>query len=230
MLGLRHQRRACLKDYRDIWQWHGLFAAFFYWLFRLSELTPTRIWLWLPKKIGFLKRLAWNGRFEKATPWWHDIGVLLLVGVTYGAIRGAWSLQDWLSITARWVAWLLLVDMLAYHIRVLWFDDLEIRRSNEHRKVWSHRRIFFQALINFAQSLCLFAVLYHTYQPTVSFRTLLQASFTVATTLTRPDSLKAPTILVDLQVGVAIFFLVVVISVVASIGYNRPELGKSFNE
>ncbi|MCJ7545731.1 MAG: hypothetical protein MUP30_02715 [Deltaproteobacteria bacterium] len=225
------------KNYHDIRQWHGLFVAFFYWLFRLSKLTPYRIWLWfpekIPEKIGFLKRFkrfAWNARFEKATPCWHDMGVILLVGLTCGAILGSWSQQNWLSIAAWWVAWLLLVDMLAYHIRVLWFDDLEIGRSSEYLKVWSHRRIFFQALINFIQSLCLFAVFYHRYKPTESFWTLLQTSFTIATTLTQPDSLKALAILVDLQVGVAIFFLVVVISVVASIGYNRPELGKSFDE
>ncbi len=217
------------KSYRDILRWHGLFAALGYAVFRLSQLTPGRIWFGLPQRTSVLS-FAWDQKFEKSAPWWHDIGVLLLVGVTYLAILGAWSQQGWASVTAWWVAWLLLVDMLAYHVRVLWFDDLEIRATNEHRKVWSHRRILFQALVNFAQSLCLFAIIYHAYQPTLSFRTLLQAAFTVATTLTRPDWLNVPVVLIDLQVCVAIFFLVVVVSVVASIGYNRPELGKSFDD
>ena len=218
------------KSYGDILRWHGLFVALGYFLLQASEFTPSRIWFKLPKKICFLKRLAWNEKFQKATPWWHDIGVILLVVVTYLVILSEWNNQYWLSVVARAAAGVLLVDILAYHVRVLWFDDLEIRKTIEHRKVWSHRRILFQAIINFFQSLCLFAVVYHAYQPTAPFRTLLQASFTVATTLTRPASLNVPAILFDLQVAVSIFFLVVVVSVVASIGYNRPELGNSFRD
>ena len=220
------------ENYRDILRWHGLFATVGYWFFRAFRYTPSRTWFRLPKKICCLRcrDWIWNKEFQKATPCWHDIGVLLLVGVTCVVIWAAWRRQDWLSVAAWWLACLILIDMIAYHISVLWFDDLGIRQTDNHRKVWSHRRILFQAFINFAQSVFLFAVLYHGYLSTMTFLPLLQASFTVATTLTRPNSLRVPTILVDLQVCVAIFFLVVVIGVVASIGYNRPELGKSFDD
>lgn len=228
------EQRFKYENYCDILRCHGLFATVAYWLFRVFRYTPSRIWFGLPKKISCLRRRAWiwNEEFEKATPSWHDIGVLLLIGVTCAVTWGAWSQQDWLNVAAWWITWLLLIDMIAYHASVLWFDDLGIRQTDKHRKVWSHRRIMFQALLNFAQSICLFAVLYHSYHSTVPFRPLLHDSFTVATSLTRADSLpvSVPTILVDLQVCVAIFFLVVVISVVASIGYNRPELGKSFDD
>jgi hypothetical protein len=224
--------RCKYKNYGDILRWHGLFALLGYWLCRVLRYTPSRLWFGLPKRWCFLRRRdwIWNEEFLKATPCWHDIGVLILVGVTGAVIWLAWSRQDWLTTVAWWTACLLLIDMLAYHISVLWFDDLGVGESTNHRKVWSHRRILFQTFINFIQSVFLFAVLYHGYQSTSAFWPLHQDSFTVATTFTRPASLCVPMILADLQVCVSIFFLVLVIGVFASIAYNRPELGKSFDD
>ena len=223
----------CYKynKYSDILSQHGLFTWLGYLLSVLCKLTPTRAWLKLPE-ICFLKNCSciWNKTLRKVTPVWQDSGVVLSVAATFVLIHLAWSQQYCLSLTAWIFAWIFLVDMIAYYASVLWFDDLRIRENEEHRKVWSHRRILFQAIINFTQSIYLFAILYHAYQFTVPFSQLLQHSFTVATTHTQSNCLSVPIFLMNMQVSVTIFFLVVVITVLASIGYNRPELSKSFDK
>ncbi|MCK4828466.1 hypothetical protein KA005_72720, partial [bacterium] len=93
-------------------------------------------------------------------------------------------------------------------------------------RVWSHRRILFQGATNFIESIFLFGVLYR-YFGDVPNRPLdiYQASFDLATSLSLPDALKdCPRWLTNFQVLVSLFFLVVVISIIASAGYTRREL------
>jgi hypothetical protein len=93
-------------------------------------------------------------------------------------------------------------------------------------RVASHRRVFFQALINLAESVLLFAVLYGSHLDDSNRDQATQASFEVATTLSRPEALRGVSNpLVNTQVAVSLFFLVVVISIVASVGYAREEAG-----
>lgn len=214
------------NNYHDILSRHGLFVAFGYWLSRLSRYcTPTRLLFRLPKMKCFQQHTRiWNKKYKKATPIWHDIGVLILAVLTAFILIMAFSENICLSVAAWWIAWYLLIDMIIFHASVLWFDDLGIKQTTEHKKVWSHRRILFQAFLNFLESIALFAAIYHPFQAEFPFLKLAQSSFDVATTLTRPDSLSDHAILVDLQVGTSIFFLVVVVSVLASISYNRHEI------
>ena len=92
-------------------------------------------------------------------------------------------------------------------------------------RVCSHRRLFFQVFINFAESIVLFGVLYERQlcmrEPPPA---VYEASFRVATTLSPPDTIRGCAVLTSSQVGVSLFFLVVVISVVASVAYSRQEL------
>jgi hypothetical protein len=219
------------KSWRDIIRWHGLFVLVGYLFIRLLRwTTPTRLWAKLSKSAR-LKKCAWDQKHEKSRTWWQDLGIIIHVALVYLLVKITFGNNTCLSWVAKIGAWYLLVDIVGYLAGVLWFDDLTSETMLK-RKVWSHRRIFFQAVVNFVESMCLFAVLYHTYLPEQSFRAVLKSSFTIATSLSSPCVISGtvPFILVALQIAVSIFFLVVAISVIASIGYSRPELGKTFDE
>jgi hypothetical protein len=201
------------KSCKDIFDTHGFIVFLLYLLFRLTDFTtPTGLWLLLGK-IKCLSKCCFDDKNNKTKPWWQDIAVLLhalatiLVATKY---------------SSHIVSWVLIADMVAYHVRVLWFDDLTPCKS---RKVWSHRRILFQGLINYVESIFLFGVIYAKYCGSSFCKTqIYQASFKVATTFTTPDELLyCPAWVGITQVCVSIFFLVVVVSVIASIGYKRKE-------
>lgn len=220
------------KSFRDILYWHGLFVYIGYYLLRpLDWITPTRLWSKFAK-LPFLRKWLWDSTYQKSVSWWQDIGVIVHVLVVYILVKVNLTNIPCINIFLNIIVWYFLVDILAYHVRVLWFDDLAPRESAKKRMVWSHRRIFFQAVANFGESMCLFALLYQTYLPEKSFWELLKSSFTIATSLSSPSVIAdaIPFLLVALQVAVSIFFLVVAARVIASIGYSRPELGKTFDE
>ena len=218
------------NSFRDILDWHGLFVLAGYVVMRLLRwTTPTRLWAKLSCVKPF-KTFAWDSAHEKSCPWWQDLGVILHITLVYLIVRLAFGTDPSLGSAVEISAWYLLVDIVGYHAGILWFDDLT-GEADLKRKVWSHRRIFFQAVVNLGESICLFAVLYHGYQGT-DFWTLLTGSFEIATTLSRIDGSlsNVPIWVMSAQVVVSLFFLVVAISVVASIGYARPELGKTFDD
>ena len=220
------------KSFRDILYWHGLFAFIGYYLLRpLDWITPTRLWSKLAK-LSFLRKWLWDGTYQKSVSWWQDLCVIVHVYLVYLLIKVSLNNSPCMNTVLHIIVWYFLVDILAYHIRVLWFDDLAPREPAKKRMVWSHRRIFFQAVVNFGETMCLFAILYHKYLPEQSFRALLKNSFTIATSLSSPCAISdaVPFLIVALQIAVSIFFLVVAISVIASVGYARPELGKTFDD
>jgi len=220
------------KSFRDILYWHGLFTLAGYYLLRLFDYTtPTRLWSKL-SKLPLLRKWLRDDTYNKSKTWWQDIGVLFHVGLVYLLIRVGFNSNSYLSTYAHIAACYFLADILGFHVRVLWFDDLAPREPAKKRKVWSHRRLFFQAVVNFGETICLFTLFYRIYQPMQPFRKLLKSSFTIATSLSSPEGFSnaVPFLLIALQVAVSIFFLVVAIGVIASIGYARPELGRTFDK
>jgi len=200
----------------DIHHYHGWLIYLLYRIVYLSEWTTfTRLWFHLGEFIN--KTWTYDNNYKKVTPLWHDIGVSLHVLITI-LISTKHS--------SNFLAMYLVVDMIAYNSRVLWFDDLIPCRTRKQNKVHSHRRILFQSLINFAESIFLFGVFYMNYCISSFCKTqFFQASFEVATTLGRPDSLSScPSWLINSQVCISIFFVVAVISVIASVGYKRGEI------
>ena len=193
---------------------HGLIVFALYLLSRLLDFTPTRLWILLGEKIDCCCVIT---NIKKTKPWWQDLGVLLHVLSTYFVS---------IKYTYTFVAWILIVDMISYNMRVLWFDDLIPKQSSEARKVLSHRRVLFQSLINFTESIFLFGVIYINYCGSSFSRSqIYQASFEVATTLSRPINLfSCANWLINMKVSISIFFLVVVIGIIASVGYKRKEL------
>jgi hypothetical protein len=218
------------KSWPDIVRWHGLFVLVGYLLVRLLRwTTPTRLWAKLSKAC-LLKKYAWDSEHEKSRPWWQDLGIIIHVALVYLLVQITFSANTSLNWAAKIGAWYLLIDIIGYLAGVLWFDDLTPEPVLK-RKVWSHRRIFFQAVISFAESIVLFTILYHAHG-SICFWQLFSQSFTIATTLSIPDNIFINNMfwLACLQVAISLFFLVIVISVIASIGYTRPELGRTFDK
>ncbi len=213
------------KTSKDILHFHGIFVLIFYWIFQFTGyFLYTRLWSKLSKVNLFQAR---DKAYNKATAWWQDIGVVIHLIITCLVVARGFN---WLlpSIFVLSFALYFLLDILCYHIRVLWFDDLGIGYNENERMVWSHRRILFQAIVNFAETILIFAVIYRAYI-NGCFSQILQKSFSIATTLNKGD-FSAPIWIVNCQILISIFFLVVVISEISSIGYSRPEIGKSFEK
>lgn len=210
-------------------RWHGLFVLLGYLLIRLLRwTTPTRLWAKL-SKVALLKKCAWDQKYEKSRAWWQDIGIIIHIALVYLLVQMTFGTNTCLSWVAKIGAWYLLVDIVGYLAGVLWFDDLTSETVLK-RKVWSHRRIFFQAIINFGESITLFAILYRA-DDSMCFWVLFKKSFEIATTLSFPEHTFNNNMfwLVGSQIAVSLFFLVVAISVIASIGYARPEIGRTFD-
>lgn len=224
------------KDYGEIVRRHGLFAVFGYWLSRLSGyIGPTRVFIrlphWFPNKLAF----AFDQEHTKSTPWWQDGCVLALSSATAIMVyTGFCNSARPMGCLWHFICGYIIIDKLGYHSGVLWFDDLRIGANVAHRKVWSHRRILFQAIINFLELIAIYAALYRQHMlsiPDLKFCKLFHYSFSVSTALSRPDGLNGPpNWLVDSQVAMSVFFLVVVISIVASVGYRRPEVAPSLDD
>lgn len=210
------------KSTSDIVKWHGIFVyAGYLVLFYLGNFSFIRWWF----RFGKWKWIAKYARdmTGKTKPWWQDIGVLITmsftVGIVWVAVRTPFS--PWLA----GAAWYFLFDMVSYHARVLWFDTLEPGKTADALKVFSHTRVLFHTFLNFGQSIFLFGILHHYYASPPDGAGLYQASFELATTLTKPAELSgSPAWLITAHVLVSMFFLVVVISTVAAIGYRRGEL------
>jgi hypothetical protein len=210
---------------RAIRESHGIIVWALYRVTRAARyFFPHRWWYCLSQTRCFRKRFTERGT-GKSLPVWQDAGVIILlilitslVWRTHGAPRVGWL--------GAGLAWWLLADIILYHAGVLWFDDLAPDRTRRALKVFSHRRIFFQGLINFIETVFLFAILYRHYLPALDRPdNAYRLSFGVATTLSAPEGLSAaPAWLLVTHVGVSLFFLVVVISIIASVAYNRGEL------
>ncbi|MCK4787923.1 MAG: hypothetical protein KAV87_29490 [Desulfobacteraceae bacterium] len=218
------------NNWRDIIRWHGLFVLVGYKLIRLLRwTTPIRLWAKL-SKFPYLKNYAWDGKYKKSKPWWQDVGIIIHIALVYLLVKISFGPDACLSWFAKIGAWYLLVDIIGYLAGVLWFDDLTPETVLK-RKVWSHRRIFFQAIVNFGESIALFAILYRT-DDSMIFWALFKQSFEIAATLSFPEYIlnNHSFWLVASQILVSLFFLIIVISVIASIGYARPEIGRTFDK
>ncbi len=187
--------------------------------------TPTGLWGKIGRK--FVPSTV-HPVGHKLNPWWQDIMVLFIAVGT--VVLAAVIYAGTPSTPLGFLACYLLFDMVAYHAGVLWFDDLQPGRPWPQLRVLSHRRLFFQAFINFAESIVLFGVLYESQlcmrEPPPA---VYEASFRVATTLSPPDTIRGCAVLTSSQVGVSLFFLAVVISIVASVAYSRRELSPTDN-
>ena len=172
----------------EIARHHGLFAVVGYGLSRfLGSVSLTKLLFRLPRY--FSKALArfYSGDHDKSTPPWHD-GCVLFLSVVTGLLVWAGFSNTVSSRGCAWhfACWYLLLDKIVYHTGVLWFDDLKVGTKAAYRKVWSHRRILFQAIINFLESVAIFAALYRQHMLEVTdlhFSRLIHYSFSVSTAL-----------------------------------------------
>jgi hypothetical protein len=224
---MSNQGRPLYSDLAAVLRYHGLFVVFFYLLFRLFGcFSLTRILLTLPVKCEW----SWLAdiHLRKSKPWWQDVVIFLFALSTISVICLCGSSYDALvyGLNLSWIGSLyILFDMVVYHTRVLWLDDLQPGRTAIANMVWSHRRVVLQAVINFTESIFLFSLFYRSCSTGGNdFWQSVAHSFSVATTLSPAGVEKCVT---WPQICLSVFFLVVVISVVAASGYGREELAPS---
>ncbi len=205
----------------DILRAHGIFVFCGYWLAKVSEwTTPMGLWRQLGRN-RWLRRFTARDGWPK--PWWQDVAVLLILLVTVGL--AAITFLRTPSAGVAFLASFFLVDMVAYHARVLWFEGLEPGRSWDQRRELGERQLLFHTSFNFFESILLFGVLYERggclRQPPPE---VYSASFTVATTLRAPETLSGCGGLVIAQVLLSLFFSAVIISHLASAASARHKL------
>lgn len=226
------RERVTYESYDDIKKHHGLIIYCVYRIFDfLSKGTPTSMLFRLPHTTRKIYKYLKIHKFldenvQKSIPEWQDYCVIFHVVITFFIVLLVWLIPSYnFNLFIQLLAVWFILGVVTYHARVLWLDDLKPGKRPDQLKVWSHRRILFQALINFVELIFLFTVFYHSFEPMLCFSQLLQASFEIATSLSRPDVLaNSPSVLITTQVILSIFFLVVVINIVSSVGYRRREL------
>lgn len=207
---------------------HGFIVALFCWLFSwIRCILPYYRWFKLAEKIE--KECVYDRAKKKPKPVWQDMYVLIIVVLTILILICNW-LHWIILITCVWI----LLDIFVYHANVLWLDDIRPKRDYDIR-VWSHRRIVFVALINFAETIAIFSILYRIWAgiPATILHSLL-CSFRSATTLDFPEAFLnsasnvhwAHTIW-GAQILCSLFFIVIVIATLAAIGYKRDEIANS---
>jgi len=176
----------------------GLIVTVFYFLFGVIRIiTFTYIWYRL---LAPMFAFAWDPEKKKSTPWWQDLGILvhfLATVIVYCA--GSQTIPCWIPVY-------LMTDSFVYQSNVLWFDAIEFGLRGVEKKVWSARRIFFQAAVNFAESILLFAVLYQSAGHTDPFWSSLKSATTAG-------SMNSP--FWPWQSGLSLFFILIVFSVMA---------------
>lgn len=212
------------ESLRDVIHHHGLFVGIGHvvtWL--LARVCPFGLLSFLARRSRWRTHFVDQG-LDKVRPAWQDAFVLL-IALLVAALATLWHDKPSIPLGIILVLWWFLGDVVIYHMGVLWFDDVRPGRTWPQLRVWSHRRVLFQALVDFLKAVLLFALLYRNHVgTTIGFGELLRASYESATGLCVPPILNdVPAYLHSVQVGVSIFLLVVVVATVASAGYGRLE-------
>lgn len=210
----------------DILRWHGLFAYAGYKTVSLTKNLTLRGWLEHLMRIPRLRERTVDQSSDKLWPWCQDIILLITFLITIGFIIAAVQFQIPSALVKGTAIWLL-IDKLCYLAGVLWFDDLRPGRSAIQAAVFSHRRVFFQAVLHLLETILLFAVLARSFGPqAVDFGRSCQDSFEIATFLASPrnDDDCYPTWLANSQVAISILLFVIILGTVTSAAYARAEL------
>jgi len=208
----------------QIFRQHGMVSFILYWLTGVLSLLSASFWArWLPDTLPLIGRTH-DPETGKRYPALQDGVFLLSLVLTPLAIRLAWA--DIRTASAGcFLSAFLIFDSLSRHVRIMWFDDLEPNVPGVRRKVWSHRRILFLAILSYAQSIPLFSSLLHT-APLLRarpFQFLMDRSLGTATLLSLPDVITSLDIL---QIAVSLFYLAIVVATTASVAYKRGEAAR----
>ena len=165
--------------------------------------TPTGLWELLGQRVP----RAADPVTGSARVWWQAIVFLVMAMVTVALALLIYVGTP--SAPQTWVAAWLLVDIVGYHARGL-----------------SRPRRILPAMIHFAESIALFGILYEgsgcMRQPPPA---VFEASLAVATTLLRPAAIRGCGILTTSQAALSVFFVLVVLTGVATVmtsGRRQP--------
>lgn len=209
--------------------YHGPIVAFLYWVFGwLRCILPYFLWF---KFAEFIKKeCIYDSDKKKSKPVWQDIHVLIIAIL----IALIWICGCPYFITLPLSLWILL-DIFVYYANALRFDDLQPEENRDNR-VWSHRRSVIVAVINFLETIVLFSILYRIIAavPATALHSFF-CSFRIATTfdfcyemfLNSARNPHIAYIIWSLQICFSLFFIVIVIAILAAIGFKRKEIASS---
>lgn len=197
-------------------------------LYRLSDaISKLSVSHWLrglPHSKPSLSRWL-DSESNKPLPSWQDrVTFLPMLALTVLAVSAGFSRSSIMACAGAAIAgYALFIDTVNYHVRVLWFDDITPGIPDTQRGVWSHRRILFLAILGYLQSILLFPTACSAISSprNLPYIDLLRQSFLTATLADVPVDLGT---VGALQIFTSLFFLVVVIAVISSSGYERSEL------
>lgn len=216
-----------VSRFSDVARDHGLLIALGRWLFqRLWLFMPTYWWnrplarRFRPVVLRLLAKDVWDDQYNKSKPVWQDIGVLILLCLTLLISLIGLSVNQTviMLLASAWSVWILL-DIVIYFTNTLWFYDIE---PGHDPRVWSHRRILFQAFLSYCESVLLFAVLYRNAAGLIDDPVFF--SFLAATTLSYIERFNYARYLWHAQIAFSLFFIVVIFMAVIAHTYRRGEI------
>ena len=236
-------REACrkllrLNSSKKVRQDHGLLFVFFYRAFGVIRWLTFTFW-WLnylrayPCSCLRKKSWIWDDREDKkkTTPCWQDLGVLIvllltvivsLFGLYFLGVSSPYS--KGIVVLTVWI----LLDIIIYHVNMLWFDELEMQLEwDKEAKIWSYRRVFFQAIFNFAESIILFGILYRLLGHIQCIQKAIFSSFVTAMTFDCPFDVQDPfviRILWAVQISLSFFLILIVFATILSARPSRGEV------
>ena len=215
--------RHAFKDTGWIRREHGLIVWLAYWFTGIVSLVTISHWARWPRDKWPVVGYTHDKETGKTKPWLQDSVALFLLILSLPVLYLYWCNCTTIPKLWVWFSAYLILDPLSRHVRIMWFDDLEPGIKKIRRKVWSHRRILFLAILSYGQSIFLFTPLLQwvDFLRQKSFWTLWERSFGTATLTSLPHALTKVDVV---QVLVSLFYLAIVVATTASIAYKRREV------
>jgi hypothetical protein len=215
----RMSKEVTYQSSKDIIKNHGILVFILFILFAklLRKVSLLYFLFSIPRNIRILSRLI-EHPYNKIVPWWQDLSLIVEILLTPVAIIFAWTNNNsWIFILPIY----LLCDLLIYFIDVLWFDDLMLGINKGQKKVWSHRRLLFWAIIAYIQVIFLFPIFYKNAVPQIAYDQLLLKSSQISTFMSLS---QIPSFIDTLQVILSMFYISIFVGVTVSIAYQRDEI------
>jgi hypothetical protein len=213
---------------------HGFLVGFGFFIFGLLALaTGWTLSALVTKRLRhhYPRFGAWgfDAQANKGTPSLQDVGVLAGTVVTTISVLlvqcpslGRFSLE-WLGIAlALWH----LYGIVVYHVNVLLFDEFY---PGQDSRVWSHRRVFIQAVLNLIETVFIFAALYENSAGISFARSVFWSvqGLTLNTPYDWKDPQRSVAMLWLAQIAMSLFFLVIVLALIGSVMFKREEISEA---
>jgi len=211
----------------------GWLVAFVYVLFGALRICTVTYWWghWPSKKQWKWQEKFWIDKYKKATPSWQDSGIALVLGLVIADAVLHLYLPP-LSLIPLFLTNLLLLDMVCFHVNLLWLDNIYQTLAGGDPRIWNHLRVLLNAFLNLLESVVLFAILYNVCVPLDDFPKSLFASAVSGFTFNFPDQLQRPESttmgLWCLQEVLSLFLVLVVLASLSAQAFKRHEIVEKY--